>query len=128
MMDIFSSVKNVTQKTQNYDNTINQHSQLIKDVENTQKSSTEKMDDVKNEMDKNKLKKELQKIVEELNRALNPLNTTLKFKFNDKVDELTVSVIDMKNNKVIREYPPKEALELMEKMREIVGLLFDKKG
>ena len=37
-------------------------------------------------------------------------------------------VIDMKNNKVIREYPPKEALELMEKMREIVGLLFDKKG
>jgi flagellar protein FlaG len=128
MMDIFSSVKNVTQKTQNYDNTINQHSQLIKDVENTQKSSTEKMDDVKNEMDKNKLKKELQKIVEELNRALNPLNTTLKFKFNDKVDELTVSVIDMKSNKVIREYPPKEALELMEKMREIVGLLFDKKG
>ena len=128
MMDIFSSVKNVTQKTQNYDNTINKHSQLIKDVENTQKSSTEKMDDVKNEMDKNKLKKELQKIVEELNRALNPLNTTLKFKFNDKVDELTVSVIDMKSNKVIREYPPKEALELMEKMREIVGLLFDKKG
>jgi len=34
----------------------------------------------------------------------------------------------MKNNRVIREYPPKEALELMEKMREIVGLLFDKKG
>jgi flagellar protein FlaG len=127
-MDIFSGVKNLTQKTQNYDNISNQQSNIIKHVEETEKTSTQKLQDVNNEMDKNKLKKELQKITEELNKALNPLNTTLKFKFNDKVDELTVSVVDMKNNRVIREYPPKEALELMEKMREIVGLLFDKKG
>jgi flagellar protein FlaG len=128
-MDVFSNVKNIMQKTQNYDNITNQQSNLIKQVENTdKKTSIQKLQDVNNEMDKNKLKKELQKIVEELNKALNPLNTTLKFKFNDKVDELTVSVIDTKSDKVIREYPPKEALELMEKMREIVGLLFDKKG
>ena len=126
-MDVFSNIKNVTQKTQNYDNITNQQP-IIKEVENSEKTSTQKLKDVNDEMDKNKLKKELQKIVEELNKALNPLNTTLKFKFNDKVDELTVSVIDTKSNKVIREYPPKEALELMEKMREIVGLLFDKKG
>jgi flagellar protein FlaG len=128
MMDIFSGVKNITQKAQNFDNITNQQTHLIKQVENSEKTSTQKLQDVNDEMDKNKLKKELQKIVEELNKALNPLNTTLKFKFNDKVDELTVSVIDTKSNKVIREYPPKEALELMEKMREIVGLLFDKKG
>ena len=127
-MDIFSGVKNLTQNTQNYDNITNRQNQIIKRVEESEKTSTQKMQEINNETDKNKLKQELQKITEELNKALNPLNTTLKFKFNDKVDELTVSVIDMKNNKVIREYPPKEALELMEKMREIVGLLFDKKG
>jgi flagellar protein FlaG len=37
-------------------------------------------------------------------------------------------VIDKKNNKVIREFPPREALKLMEKMRELVGMLFDRKG
>jgi flagellar protein FlaG len=126
-MDVFSNIKNVTQKTQNYDNITNQQP-IIKEVENSEKTSTQKLKDVNDEMDKNKLKKELQKLTEELNKALNPLNTTLKFKFNDKVEELMVKVVDTKDNKVIREYPPKEALELMEKMREIVGLLFDKKG
>jgi len=122
-MDVFSNIKNVTQKTQNYDNITNQQP-IIKEVENSEKTSTQKLKDVNDEMDKNKLKKELQKLTEELNKALNPLNTTLKFKFIDKVEELMVKVVDTKDNKVIREYPPKEALELMEKMREIVGLLF----
>ena len=126
-MDVFSNIKNVTQKTQNYDNITNKQP-IIKEVENSEKTSTQKLKDANDEMDKNKLKKELQKLTEELNKALNPLNTTLKFKFNDKVEELMVKVVDTKDNKVIREYPPKEALELMEKMREIVGLLFDKKG
>jgi len=33
-----------------------------------------------------------------------------------------------KNHEVIRESPPKDAIKLMEKMRELVGMLFDKKG
>ena len=125
-MDVFSTIKNISQKTQNIDsivkdNNLNRPQQVEK---------TQKQNDVLDldKIDKEKLKKELQKLTQELNKALNPLNTTLKFKFNDKVDELTVQVIDKQDNKVIREYPPKEALELMEKMREVVGMLFDKKG
>jgi flagellar protein FlaG len=126
-MDVFSSVKNVTQKTQNLDNITQQNSVKQSQVEKTNKLSNEKQEILETQ-DKNKLKKELQKLTEELNKALNPLNTTLKFHFNDKVDELMVKVVDTKSDKVIREYPPKEALDLMEKMREVVGLLFDKKG
>ncbi|AZV46191.1 flagellar biosynthesis protein FlaG [Nautilia sp. PV-1] len=126
-MDVFSNIKNVAQKTQNLDNITNQNSTKHVQVEKVNKLSNEQHDIIESQ-DKNKLKKELQKLTEELNKALNPLNTTLKFHFNDKIDELTVKVVDTKNDKVIREYPPKEALELMEKMREVVGLLFDKKG
>jgi flagellar protein FlaG len=125
-MDVFSNVKNVTQKTQNFDN-MNNSGVKPAQVEKTNKLSEERQSII-NDQDKNKLKKELQKLTEELNKALNPLNTTLKFHFNDKIDELMVKVVDTKDNRVIREYPPKEALELMEKMREVVGLLFDKKG
>ncbi|MEO1928152.1 MAG: flagellar protein FlaG [Nautiliaceae bacterium] len=120
-MDIFSNIKNYTQKVQPVENMNQSEVHRVQKVEEAQK-------DVIENQDKEKLKKELQRVTEELNKTLNPLNTTLKFQFNDKVDELTVKVVDTTNNKTIREYPPKEALELMEKMRELVGLLLDKKG
>ena len=125
-MDIFSSLKNVPQvdvSTQNIDT--NKNKEIKEDVK---KSPLKEQKELLEKQDKEKLKKELDRITEELNKALNPLNTTLKFKFDDKVEELVVRVVDTKENKVIREYPPKEALELMQKMRELMGLLFDKKG
>ena len=134
-MDIFSSIKNNMQKVQNYDinsDIVNKRfdTQKMQEISKNddKKTLTEKVNEQNEKINKKELKKELQKIVEELNKALNPLNTTLKFKFNDKIDFLTVKVIDTKTNEVIREFPPKEALKLMEKMREIVGMLFDKKG
>ncbi|ACM93133.1 polar flagellin [Nautilia profundicola AmH] len=126
-MDVFSNIKNVTQKAQNLDNITTQNSTKHAQIEKVNKLSSEQQN-ILDKQDTEKLKKELQKLTEELNKALNPLNTTLKFQFNDKIEELMVKVVDTKDNRVIREYPPKEALELMEKMREIVGLLFDKKG
>jgi len=124
-MDIFSGIKNITQidlSTQDLDTNKNRQ------VEDIKKNPVEEQKKLLEEQDKEKLKKELNHIIEELNRALNPLNTTLKFKFDDKIEELVVKVVDTKDNRVIREYPPKEALELMQKMRELIGLLFDKKG
>jgi len=124
-MDIFSSIKNDMQKVQNYDS-LNQHSNVKKTNDiNVQNKELKDQDE---KVQKEELKKKLQQIVEDLNKSLNPLNDSLKFKFDDKVDILTVKVIDTKSDKVIREFPPKEALRLMEKMREVVGMLFDKKG
>jgi len=132
-MDIFSGIKNIHSK--NYENLNNvtntKHSDNVS-TNITHKTLTEKSNEIqKVDLDKKtkeEIKKELQRITEELNRAMNPLNTDIKFHFNDKVDELVVKVIDKKNNEVIREFPPKEALKLMEKMKELVGMLFDKKG
>ncbi len=118
-MDIFSGVNNITRK---YDINVTQSSEVQKPTE-IQKTE----DDFANKS-KEEIKRELQNVIEELNKAMNPLNQDLKFQFNDKVDELIVQVVDKKNDIVIREFPPKEALKLMEKMRELVGLLFDKKG
>jgi len=124
-MDIFSNIKNDMQKVQNYDS-LNQHNSVKKSNDiNVQNKELKDQDE---KVHKEELKKKLQQIVEDLNKSLNPLNDSLKFKFDDKVDILTVKVVDTKSDKVIREFPPKEALRLMEKMREVVGMLFDKKG
>jgi len=59
---------------------------------------------------------------------MDTLNTTIRFGFDDKTDEMYVSVIDTKDNKVIRQIPSEEAMKLAAKMRELVGMLFDEKG
>ena len=129
-MDIFSGIKNL--HSQNYEH-LNSSNQLkTQHTQTSHKTLVEENNEIQkidlNKKSKEEIKKELQKITEELNKAMNPLNTDIKFHFDDKIDELTVKVIDKKNNEVIREFPPKEALKLMEKMRELVGMLFDKKG
>lgn len=122
-MDIFSSIRNIQ------NNSYDKHFENVNKNENL---NNRKIEDIQKDMmekkSKEEIKAELQHIVKELNEAMNPLNTDLEFKYNNKVEELTVMVIDKKTDKIIREFPPKEALQLMEKMRELVGMLFDKKG
>jgi len=38
-----------------------------------------------------------------------------------------VTVIDTRNNEVIRQIPSEQAMKLAEKMKELVGMLFDEK-
>jgi flagellar protein FlaG len=119
-MEIFSIVNDYSKK--NYD---------VEVSKNVQNSSKINESDLNSDSEKKeKLSKEdIIKMINEINQELQKtLNTALEFKYNDKVNELIVQVIDKKNNKVIREFPPREALKLMEKMRELVGMLFDRKG
>ncbi|NPA29119.1 MAG: flagellar biosynthesis protein FlaG [Epsilonproteobacteria bacterium] len=78
--------------------------------------------------DTEKLKRELQEVVDKLNKEMDPLKTSIRFGFNDQVNELYVSVIDTTNNEEIRQIPSEEAMRLAAKMRELVGMIFDKKG
>jgi len=74
------------------------------------------------------LQKELQNLTEQLNNELNPLNMNVQFGFNDDIESMFVTVSEKDTNKLIRKIPSDEAIELMKKMREIVGIIFDKKG
>jgi len=125
-MDIFSNIRNVQNTT--YDNKYttqtNENIHIQKIEEN---SKTDNKDLIKKKSTED-IKKELEHLTEQLNKEMSPLNTDLEFKYNKKIDNFSVLVIDKKTDKVIREFPTKEALKLMEKMRELVGMLFDKKG
>lgn len=73
-------------------------------------------------------KSQLKDLVESMNKNLDPFNTSLKFGFHDKSDTYYVSVVDTKTNDIIRKFPTDEAIELSLKMKEVVGMIFDKKG
>lgn len=70
----------------------------------------------------------LSKTVKELNQQMDALDTNVTFGFNDKISTMFVSVMERSTGKMIRKIPTEEAMTLSEKMKEIVGMIFDKKG
>ncbi len=72
-------------------------------------------------------KKDVQDLVNQLNKAIEPLSTDLKFGV-DSQDVFYVSVIDQKTDKMIRRFPAEQAHDFLPKMQEVSGILFDTKG
>ena len=65
----------------------------------------------------------------EINKKMEHIGADINFSYNDDIGGLVVTVKDPTNgDKVIREIPSKEAIELTKKMHEAVGLIFDKRG
>ena len=71
---------------------------------------------------------ELRDLIDTLNRALDPFNTSIRFGFDNSNDVFFVSVIDTHTNDTIRRFPVEQAESLVTKMNEIVGIIFDEKG
>jgi flagellar protein FlaG len=72
--------------------------------------------------------RDMDRLIEQLNRSLDPFNTTLRFGFDNSSKDFYVSVIDTKTNHMLRRFPVEQAELLLPKMQEVNGLLFDQKG
>jgi flagellar protein FlaG len=104
-------------------------------VEQAVQTQTQQNDLVKQAQDnvtsnsQNKITSEQQvrDLVSDLNKALEPLNTNLKFGV-DSQDIFYVSVIESQTNKMIRRFPAEKAQDFLPKMQEVSGVLFDSKG
>lgn len=126
--NVVTSQQPVQTKIENTHRTLN----LQEEMGQIKKSDQQKIDENENEInkisDEKEIKKKLQEITGQLNKEMDTLNTTIRFGFDDKTDEMYVSVVDTKDNRVIRQIPSEEAMRLAAKMRELVGMLFDEKG
>ncbi len=71
---------------------------------------------------------QMKDLVKQLNSALNPFHTSLRFGFDNSSDVFYVSVIETQTNKMIRRFPAEAAFELLPKVQELNGILFDEKG
>lgn len=72
-------------------------------------------------------KEQVEKLVDDLNKTIAPMNTNLKFGV-DRDDIFYVSVIDTETSRVIRRFPAEKAAHILPKMQEVTGILFDSKG
>ena len=77
---------------------------------------------------KKQLENELRELSKKLNDEMKRVGTDLNFSYNENIPGLKVTVKESNSEKVIREIPSKEAIELMKRMREVIGVIFDKQG
>lgn len=71
---------------------------------------------------------DLQKLTKELNEKMKRIESKLTFSYNEVLHSLVVTIKDSNGDRIIREIPSQEVIKLTEKMRDILGIIFDKKG
>lgn len=105
---------------------------IVKGIEDLKKSEDLEKNKEKNNNDIDRAK--INTAVDELNEIFDVLDRKITFKvFENKSEnaisnrELYVVLIDKETQKVIKEIPPREVLEMRSRIREYVGMLIDEK-
>lgn len=69
----------------------------------------------------------VQGAVDSVNESLKPSHTSVKFKYHDKLNRVSIKIVDDETDEVIKEIPPEETLEMVQKMLEQAGILVDER-
>jgi flagellar protein FlaG len=107
----------VAQKAQQVQQVEQPKADVVKQMQEKDSASSQKINS----------KEQVQDLVDQLNKAMAPMNTSLKFGV-DSQDIFFVSVIESETNKMIRRFPAEKAADFLPKMQEVTGMLFDSKG
>ncbi|MCX7984307.1 MAG: flagellar protein FlaG [Bacteroidetes bacterium] len=70
-------------------------------------------------------KEELAAVVEELNKAMQVVGTTLAFTIDEHTKKTVVKVLNAQTGEVIRQIPPEEMLKVSQRIAELMGILID---
>lgn len=65
--------------------------------------------------------------LEKANKQMRPHRTRFEFNYHEETKRVSITVIDKETSEVIREIPPEQALEMLEKLWEIAGFLVDER-
>lgn len=70
---------------------------------------------------------DMRTMTEALNKFMQSMNADLQFTMHDETQQLMVQLIDTAEQKVLKEFPPRDFLDMVAKIREYVGALLDKR-
>lgn len=69
----------------------------------------------------------LKNAITDANNKLKITRTRCEFKYHEEVNRVAIKVLDKQTQEVIREIPPEETLETLEKIWEIAGIMVDER-
>ena len=65
--------------------------------------------------------------ISKANSRLKSHNTKCEFGYHQETNRVTIKIMDKETSEVIREVPPEQTLEMIQKMWELAGLLIDER-
>jgi flagellar protein FlaG len=68
---------------------------------------------------------EVSELVEKVKKHVQSFSTKIAFSFDPERKQLVIIVTDTATGKVIRQIPQEEMMDLMDKMEEIAGIIFN---
>lgn len=68
---------------------------------------------------------ELEESLEKLNSTAEAFNVKLKFSIDERTDRIVVKVIERDTEKVIREIPPEQVLNMVAQIQNLIGVFVD---
>jgi flagellar protein FlaG len=124
-------IANVARQQQSQTGNLEAHGRAAQVQQQVQQPKQDVVKQIQKEVTSNDTKidskEQVQDLVKQLNDALSPMNTSVKFGV-DSQDVFFVSVIESDTNKMIRRFPAEQAADFLPKMQEVTGMLFDTKG
>lgn len=69
--------------------------------------------------------RDVKEVLESFQDLSNTIQTKLNFTVHEENNEIVIKVIDKESNKLIRQFPSDEMLNLQDKMRDMAGFLFN---
>ncbi len=70
---------------------------------------------------------ETKEALKDLNEQLKRMNRTIRFSIDEELQDVVVKVVDKSSGEVVSQIPPEGVLKLRERIRDMVGLLVEKK-
>ena len=71
--------------------------------------------------------KETRELTDGMNKFLESVDTQLRFKMHDELNEYYVTIVDSKTDEVVREIPSKKLMDIHAEMKKFLGILIDRK-
>ena len=66
--------------------------------------------------------------IEKANKALSGSDRKFEISIHEKTGDIMIKVLDTVTNETIREIPPKKIIDLVARLCEMAGVLYDEKG
>ena len=94
---------------------------VAKPQDKQRQTGDESQPDEREDMSQEKIKK----AIDTINKQLS--HTECQYGFHEKTNRVTIKIVDKDTDKIIKEFPPEETLEMIAKAWELAGILVDEK-
>lgn len=72
--------------------------------------------------------KKIRAAVDTINESLKKSHTSIKMKYHDKINRISIKIVNDDTKEVIKEIPPEDTLEMVQRMLEQAGVIVDERG